>query len=57
VGPRPFGPEIHIDGVTHCTLRDGKVVVHRDHWDLVGSLMGTIPVVGSIYKAMVRLLG
>lgn len=56
IGPR-LGPEMRIDGVTHCTLRNGKIAVHRDHWDLVGSLVATIPVAGAVYKAAVRLLG
>jgi ketosteroid isomerase-like protein len=51
------GPEVRIEGVTQCTLRDGKVAVHRDYWDLVGSLMEMIPLAGTVYKAAVRLLG
>lgn len=49
--------EMHIDGVTHITLRDGKVIDHRDYWDLVGSMVGAIPGVGSVYKALVAKLG
>jgi limonene-1,2-epoxide hydrolase len=55
--PKPVGPELRIEGVTHCVLRDGKVVIHRDYWDLLGSVMDTIPLAGTVYKAAVRLLG
>jgi limonene-1,2-epoxide hydrolase len=48
---------ISIDGVTHCKVRDGKITAHRDHWDLVGSMVGTIPVVGPAYRAIVAKLG
>jgi limonene-1,2-epoxide hydrolase len=55
--PKPFGPTLRIEGVTHCTLRDGKVAVHRDYWDLLGSVMETVPLAGTVYKAAVALLG
>lgn len=50
-------PALRVEGVTHCTLRDGKVAVHRDYWDLLGSVMETIPVVGTIYRSLVALMG
>lgn len=49
--------EMAIDGVTHCTVRDGKVATQRDHWDLVGSMMDAIPVAGTAYRAVVAKLG
>ncbi len=49
--------EMHIDGVTHLALRDGRVVRQRDYWDLVGSMMDAIPVAGGVYKALVAKLG
>ena len=50
-------PVIRVEGVTHVTLRDGKVAVHKDYWDLLGSVMDTIPIVGTIYRAIVGLFG
>jgi len=50
-------PPLRIDGVTHCTLRDGRVATHRDYWDLLGSMMGVIPLAGPVYRAAVALLG
>ncbi len=38
-----FGPTIHVDGVTHIHARDGKVVRHRDYWDLGELFASAIP--------------
>ncbi len=46
-----------VEGVTHCVLRNGQIVSHRDHWDLVGSIVGAIPVVGPAYRSIVAKLG
>lgn len=50
-------PPMRIEGVTHCTLRDGKVAAHRDYWDLLGSTMDMIPLAGPVYRAAVALMG
>ena len=55
--PRLPAPTLTIEGVTHVTLRDGLVWRHTDYWDLAGSAMGAIPLVGSLYRAVVRLVG
>jgi ketosteroid isomerase-like protein len=55
--PRPIGPTLVIDGVTHVTLRDGLVWRHTDYWDLLGSMMDAVPFAGSVYRAVVRLAG
>jgi limonene-1,2-epoxide hydrolase len=57
VAPKAGARVMHIDGVTHCTVRDGRIVTHRDYWDLVGSIVGAIPVAGSVYRALVAKLG
>lgn len=57
MSPKPFGPTVTIDGVTHVTLRDGLVWRHTDYWDLLGSVMSAIPLVGAVYRAIVRQLG
>lgn len=48
---------LSIDGVTHCRLRDGLIVEHRDYWDLVGSIMDATPIAGDIYRWFVSKLG
>jgi len=55
--PRLPAPTLTIEGVTHATLRDGLVWRHTDYWDLAGSVMGGVPLVGSLYRAAVRMVG
>jgi limonene-1,2-epoxide hydrolase len=50
-------PALRVAGVTHCTLRDGRVSRHRDYWDLLGSVMESVPFAGAVYKSAVALLG
>jgi hypothetical protein len=50
-------PAMTIDGVTHCTLRDGRITQHRDYWDLLGATMNAIPLAGTVYRALVAKLG
>src|SRR4051794_33234667 len=52
-----MGPAIAIDGATHCRVRGGKIVYHRDYWDLLGSVINGLPVVAPIYKMLVKKLG
>lgn len=52
-----MGPAIAIDGCTHCRARDGKIVYHRDYWDLLSSVMDGIPLVAPVYKMLVKKLG
>ncbi len=55
--PRPMGPPIVVEGVTHATLRDGRVWRHTDYWDLLGSMMDTVPLAGAVYRKLVARLG
>lgn len=55
--PKLPAPLLRVEGVTHCTLRDGRIAEHTDYWDLLGSVMGSVPVVGGVYRAAVRLIG
>lgn len=55
--PRLPAPTLVVEGVTHVTLRDGLVWRHTDYWDLLGSVMGSVPLVGAAYRAVVRLAG
>ncbi len=51
------GPTIRIDGVTHLKLRDGKIISHRDYWDLAGAVADALPIVGPVYHALMHRLG
>lgn len=50
------GPRITIEGSTHAQLRDGLITYHRDYWDLLGSMLGTIPALGLLYRRATSLL-
>lgn len=52
-----IGPTLHLEAVSHCRARDGAIFYHRDYWDLLGSVMGSIPGAGSLYNAVVARLG
>ena len=34
IGKPRFGPEVAVDGATRVHAREGRVVDHRDYWDL-----------------------
>lgn len=47
-----------IEGATKLTLdADGKVVEHRDYFDLWGDTLDAVPGVGKLYRRAVKLLG
>jgi limonene-1,2-epoxide hydrolase len=48
------GPALHFEGTTHLKLRGGKVIEHRDYWDLLDSVTDTIPLVSRAYHGVVR---
>jgi limonene-1,2-epoxide hydrolase len=45
VGRVPFGPgpSINVDGATHLRAMNGRVVYHRDYWDLGEMFASAIP--------------
>jgi len=51
------GPLVTIEGTTHLELRGGLVTQHRDYWDLLGSFMNALPILGPAYRALVARLG
>jgi limonene-1,2-epoxide hydrolase len=53
----PLGPTITIEGATHGKLRDGKIIFHRDYWDMLSSLLETSPLLGVAYRAVATTLG
>ena len=51
-------PLSSIEGCTKLTLDDeGRVVEHRDYFDLWGDTLGSLPAVGGLYRRFVRLMG
>jgi limonene-1,2-epoxide hydrolase len=47
-----FGPESQIEGVSHLTIDNEKIVEERDYFDVTQA----VPVVGGLFRALVRLL-
>jgi hypothetical protein len=42
-GRPKVGPRVQVQGVTHARARDGKVVYHRDFWDLGELAASAVP--------------
>ena len=52
-----MGPEIRVHGASEFRSEDGLVVYHRDYWDLLSSVMASVPVLGPVYQRVVAMLG
>lgn len=44
------GREIMVDGISHLSIRDGKVCYHRDYFDAGQLLYENLPLVGRIIR-------
>jgi limonene-1,2-epoxide hydrolase len=54
-GPSPLSI---IEGVTKLRLdADGRVIEHRDYFDLWGDTLGSMPGLGGLYRRFVRIMG
>lgn len=51
------GPEMVFEGSSDLRARDGKIYYHRDYWDLLGGVMGALPMVAPVYARIVAHLG
>ncbi len=38
-----IGPTVETDGVTHVRSENGRIVFHRDHWDLANLAASALP--------------
>ena len=38
-----LGPNVHVDGATHLRAENGRVIRHRDYWDLGEMFSNAIP--------------
>ncbi|MBI2393638.1 MAG: nuclear transport factor 2 family protein [Deltaproteobacteria bacterium] len=47
-----LGPSMKIGGATHVRVRDGRIVEHRDYWDLMSSVVDVIPGASRVYKSV-----
>jgi hypothetical protein len=54
ISPRLL-PSMKLDGTTHIKLREGRIAMHRDYWDLLGSFMSTLPV-APVYRNLIKRL-
>ncbi len=51
-----LGLTITASGVSEFRSENGLIVVHRDHWDVVSSMAGSIPVIRKLYPRITGLL-
>lgn len=51
------GREVTVNGVTHLRFEEGRVIYHRDYFDLGEMLYENLPLLGSIIKAIKHRLG
>ncbi len=49
-----FGPLLETDGVTHVKTVGGRVVYHRDHWDLATLTASALPGGPSLLRTLMR---
>jgi steroid Delta-isomerase len=52
-----LGPEIRVPGASDIRAEGGRVVYHRDYWDILGAVMSGFPLIEPLYKKAVALLG
>lgn len=56
-GAMPLTPRVTVDGVSRLRVQGGRIVHHRDYFDLAGSAFDALPGVRGLYRAAVRVLG
>lgn len=44
------GREIHVEGISHVIVKDGKICYHRDYFDAGQLLYENLPVIGGIVR-------
>lgn len=52
-----LGLTLNVDGATHIRLAGGRIVEHRDYWDLLGAVMDSLPIVAPVYRTLIAKLG
>lgn len=51
------GSTIYVNGVSHLKFSDGKVIYHRDYFDLGEMLYENLPLLGSVIRTIKQRLG
>ncbi|MDE1230773.1 nuclear transport factor 2 family protein [Vibrio aestuarianus] len=51
------GSLIYVQGMSHLKFQDGKVIYHRDYFDLGEMLYENLPLLGSVIRAVKQRLG
>ena len=51
------GKTVVVNGVSHLKFKDGKVIYHRDYFDLGEMLYENLPLLGSVIKTIKQRLG
>lgn len=51
------GPRVRVEGATRIVLRDGRILQHRDYFDVLGGVLGSMPGVAAAYRRLVHLVG
>ncbi|MBA5762569.1 nuclear transport factor 2 family protein [Vibrio sp. 404] len=51
------GATIYVNGMSHLKFSDGKVIYHRDYFDLGEMLYENLPLLGSIIRTIKQRLG
>ena len=51
------GSMIHVNGVSHLKFSQGRVIYHRDYFDLGEMLYENLPLLGSVIKTIKQRLG
>lgn len=51
------GRVVFVHGSSHLEFKDGKVIYHRDYFDLGEMLYENLPVLGSVIKSVKKRLG
>lgn len=51
------GDVVSVQGVSHIQFKDGKVIHHRDYFDMGEMLYENLPLLGSVIKTIKKRLG
>jgi hypothetical protein len=49
-----LGPAFDTEGVTHIRTKGGRIVYHRDHWDIASLVMTALPGGPALMRAAMR---
>lgn len=52
-----IGPKVRVEGATLLLLRDDLITEHRDYFDVLGAVLGSLPGVGAVYGRLTGLAG